>query len=236
MVRRTKEEAQETRHLLLDAAERVFNEKGVSRTSLADIAEAAGLTRGAIYWHFKNKSDLFDAMMERVTLPLEQLVERAADPQLEDPLFFIKACAVNVLKRTATDDQMRRVFDIVCHKCEYVDDMAPLKERHLESRSACLAQVEESIRNAIKKGALPAGVDARRAAIGMHALIDGLIANWLLDTAYFDLWHEGERIIDTYVDGLKHGAPDAKPQRKPAAKTAAKETTVPAGRSAGRLQ
>ena len=75
MVRRTKEEALETRNLLLDVAERVFNEKGVSRTSLADIAEAAGLTRGAIYWHFKNKSDLFDAMMERVTLPLEQLVE-----------------------------------------------------------------------------------------------------------------------------------------------------------------
>ena len=51
MVRRTKEEALETRNLLLDVAERVFNEKGVSRTSLAEIAEAAGLTRGAIYWH-----------------------------------------------------------------------------------------------------------------------------------------------------------------------------------------
>jgi TetR/AcrR family acrAB operon transcriptional repressor len=203
MVRRTKEEALETRNLLLDVAERVFNEKGVSRTSLAEIAEAAGLTRGAIYWHFKNKSDLFDAMMERVTLPLEELVQRSADPQLDDPLYHIKACAVNVLHRTATDEQMRRVFDIVCHKCEYVDEMAPLKERHLESRSACLAQVEEGIRNAVLKGALPAGTNARRAAIGMHALIDGLIANWLLDTAYFDLSVEGERIIDTYLDGLK---------------------------------
>lgn len=205
MVRRTKEEALETRNLLLDVAERVFNEKGVSRTSLADIAEAAGLTRGAIYWHFKNKSDLFDAMMERVTLPLEQLVAQSADTS-DDPLFHVKACAVNVLQRTATDDQMRRVFDIVCHKCEYVDDMAPLKVRHLESRSACLAQVEGGIKDAIKKGALPASTDARRAAIGMHALIDGLIANWLLDTAYFDLWREGERIIDTYLNGLKNGA------------------------------
>ena len=42
MVRRTKEEAQETRNSILDAAERVFFEKGVSRTSLADIAQAAG--------------------------------------------------------------------------------------------------------------------------------------------------------------------------------------------------
>ncbi|MBL8522861.1 MAG: TetR family transcriptional regulator, partial [Betaproteobacteria bacterium] len=70
MVRRTKEEAQETRNRLLDTAEHVFNERGVSRTSLAEIAEAAGVTRGAIYWHFKNKLDLFNAMMERVILPV----------------------------------------------------------------------------------------------------------------------------------------------------------------------
>src|ERR1700712_1304134 len=57
MVRRTKEEAAETRNSILDAAERVFFEKGVSRTTLADIALEAGVTRGAIYWHFANKGD-----------------------------------------------------------------------------------------------------------------------------------------------------------------------------------
>ena len=58
MVRRTKDEALETRNRILDAAERVFGESGVSRTSLEDVASAAGVTRGAIYWHFKDKSDL----------------------------------------------------------------------------------------------------------------------------------------------------------------------------------
>ena len=71
MARRTKEDALATRHQLLDAAERVFAEKGVSRTSLNDIAQAAGASRGAIYWHFKNKADLFNAMLERITLPME---------------------------------------------------------------------------------------------------------------------------------------------------------------------
>ncbi|WP_291742772.1 TetR family transcriptional regulator, partial [Limnobacter sp. UBA1615] len=69
MVRKTKEEAQETRNLILDTAEAVFSEKGVSRTTLNDIAKAADLTRGAIYWHFKNKADLFDAMFQRAILP-----------------------------------------------------------------------------------------------------------------------------------------------------------------------
>ena len=71
MARRTKDEAVETRNQILDAAERIFGERGVSRTSLTDIAQAADVTRGAIYWHFKDKADLFNAMMERVTLPME---------------------------------------------------------------------------------------------------------------------------------------------------------------------
>lgn len=69
MARCTKEDALATRHRLLDAAEYVFVEKGVSRTSLHDIAHAAGVSRGAVYWHFKNKADLFNAIMERITLP-----------------------------------------------------------------------------------------------------------------------------------------------------------------------
>ena len=54
MARRTRDEALETRNTILDTAERVFSERGVSHTTLADIAAAAGVTRGAIYWHFKN--------------------------------------------------------------------------------------------------------------------------------------------------------------------------------------
>ncbi|MDV7394715.1 TetR family transcriptional regulator, partial [Arthrospira platensis SPKY1] len=63
MVRKTKEEAWETRQRILDAAEQVFQRQGVSRTSLSHIAAEAGVTRGAIYWHFKNKVDLYDAMI-----------------------------------------------------------------------------------------------------------------------------------------------------------------------------
>lgn len=71
MARKTKEDALETRNQLLDAAEKVFFDKGFSQTSLMDIAEAAGLSRGAIYWHFKNKGDLFEAMADRIRLPLK---------------------------------------------------------------------------------------------------------------------------------------------------------------------
>lgn len=64
MARKTKQQARETRQLILDVALRLFSQQGVSSTSLATIAKAAGVTRGAIYWHFKNKSDLFNEIWE----------------------------------------------------------------------------------------------------------------------------------------------------------------------------
>ncbi len=64
MVRRTKEEAQETRAQIIEAAEKAFYKRGVARTTLADIAELAGVTRGAIYWHFNNKAELVQALLD----------------------------------------------------------------------------------------------------------------------------------------------------------------------------
>jgi TetR/AcrR family acrAB operon transcriptional repressor len=202
MARRTKEEAQETRNRILDFAEHVFSEKGVSRTSLDDLAKAAGVTRGAIYWHFRNKSDLFEAMMARVTLPMEEMARHAGDASVSDPLGYVRSCALNVLERLAADPQCQRVFDIVCHKCEYVDEMAQQKARHLECRSECLSEMESGFSNAIRKGQLPAGVNARRAAITLHAMIDGLIANWVLDPHYHPLADDAEHIVDGYLTGL----------------------------------
>lgn len=89
MARRTKEEALATRDRILDAAEHVFFEKGVSHTSLADIAQHAGVTRGAIYWHFASKSELFDAMFDRVLLPIDELKAGTGEPH-EDPLGRIR--------------------------------------------------------------------------------------------------------------------------------------------------
>lgn len=69
-MRKTKIEAQKTRQHLLDAALEVFWRNGVTRSSLQEIAQEAGVTRGALYWHFKNKEDLFDALFHCYFTPL----------------------------------------------------------------------------------------------------------------------------------------------------------------------
>ncbi len=203
VVRRTKDEAQETRNRILDAAEHLFSERGVSRTSLEDIAQAAGVTRGAIYWHFKDKSELFAAMVNRVTLPMEAMVARSSDDSVEDPLASLKACAVTALKRTATDPQVQRVFDVVTHKCEYLGEMAGVYGRISSIQKGCVDRSEQAIRNAIKRGLLPAHVNPRLAAVGLDAMIFGLISNWLANPGYLPLERQAEAMIDLYLDGLR---------------------------------
>ena len=209
MARKTKEEAQATRDRILDTAEQVFSERGVARTSLADIADAAGVTRGAIYWHFRNKGDLFTALLDRVALPMEEMVARAADENAADPLAAMRACCVYVLRRTVRDAQCRRVFEILAHKCEYVDEMHALVARHMQCRSQGIGMIERALRNAVRRGQLPKQLHVRRAAVGLHAYVDGLIYNWLLDPSSFALDRDAGALVDQYLRGLQV-AQDAK--------------------------
>ena len=207
MARRTKVEAQETRNRILDTAEEVFRDHGVASTSLADIADAAGVTRGAIYWHFRNKGDLFAAMLDRVALPMEEMIRRAADASTADPLSSLRACCVHVLRQTAQDRRCRRVFEILVRKCEYVDELASLSQRILQCRAQGLEMMARALRNAVRRGQLPTQVNTRRAALGLHAYVDGLIYDWLLDPGYFALDREAGALVDQYLDGLRATPP-----------------------------
>jgi TetR/AcrR family transcriptional regulator, acrAB operon repressor len=210
MVRRTKEEAQATRELILDTAEVVFHERGVSRSTLNDIALAAGLTRGAIYWHFQDKADLFNAMMKRVTLPLEEAAHGSGDPALDDPLAYMRANFTRALQLTVNDPQVRRVFEIATHKVEYVGELQAVRDRHLATRDECLRHAERGITLAMRRGQLPRRIPARTAALGLHALVDGLIQNWMLAPEAFDLVKVGTQVLDTYLAGLATPKPPAK--------------------------
>jgi TetR/AcrR family acrAB operon transcriptional repressor len=206
MVRRTKEEAQATRSHILDTAELVFEARGVSGTSLAEIAKAAGLTRGAIYWHFEDKADLFNAMMDRATLPLEEADACGGFCGPDASLVQVRDGFVETLRRVVRDPQLRRVFDIATHKVEYVGEMNAVRERHLGMRRECLADIERALKRALRSGELPKGTRVRSAALGLFALFDGLLQNWMLDRDGFDLLQVGPQVFDAYLRGLRQPA------------------------------
>lgn len=202
MARKTKEEAQATRSSLLDAAERLFHAQGVSRTSLQDIAAAAGVTRGAIYWHFKDKSALFNAMLDRVVLPLEQDQAVLVNDDGQPALPALRAQMRLVLAQVWGDERMRRVFEIATHKVEYVDELMAVHARHLQIRQDYLSLLERTLRRGQARGEVRAGTPPRQLAIGLHALLSGLLQNWMLDTTAFDLRKVGTAAVDVHLAGL----------------------------------
>lgn len=202
MVRRSKEDALATRNSLLDAAEHVFLAQGVAGTSLNDIAVAAGTTRGAIYWHFKDKADLFNAMMDRVAMPLQAAMALVEEVEDTDPLPAMKRAMRAALRQTAVDPQTRRVFEVATHKVEYVDSLCAVRMRHLQVRNLWLERLELVLRRSAGLRGLRLSPPAAQAAIGMQALVDGLIQNWLLDPGSFDLEAAGMQAVDVYLRGL----------------------------------
>lgn len=203
MSRSTKEEALETRSRILDAAENVFHAHGVTRTSLADVALAAKVTRGAIYWHFKNKGDLFNAMCERANLPLEAMVLETADHPDREPLDQLRAAILFAINDIVHNPQTRRVFEVIFHKCELVHVDDPIRVRQHEGFNDCMHNIERLLRQACAQGQLPANLDTHLATVSLHAMLDGLINNWLFSPQSFDLGGQAGRLLDACFDMLR---------------------------------
>ncbi len=207
MVRKTKEDAEHTYGALLDAAEVVFKEKGVAASTLNDIAKMAGMTRGAIYWHFTDKSELVHAMCERATLPMEAMFNEITAVAGNDPLGSIHKLTVHALTQVAVSPQQQAVFDILFHKCEKTGEMAPMFEREKESRKECHSQIEALLRQAVKLGQLPADTHIKLTMQALHGYMVGLMHEWLLNPAAYDLAKHADPLVGTLIAGLRVAPP-----------------------------
>ena len=203
MARRTKEEAAATRDSILDAAEILFAKQGVSRTTLQHIASAAGVTRGAIYWHFLDKGALFNAMMDRGKFPIEEAMQVLEQREMTDPLQCLRDEMMTVLRIVAEDEKARRVFEIATLKTEFVDEVDSVRARRRESIGLWQDRMEGHLKQAQEKGMLRPGVSTREAAQGGWIMVDGLIRNWIFEPTMFDLQGLGGTVIDTYLAGLR---------------------------------
>jgi TetR/AcrR family acrAB operon transcriptional repressor len=206
MARRTKEDALATRDSILDAAEQLFVKQGVSGTTLQHIATAAGVTRGAIYWHFLDKGAMFNAMMERVKMPLESAMQMYDQANAAEPLEVVREDMMRVLRVTVEDPKARRVFEIATLKIEFTDELNDVRERRKQNQLVWMERTQSRIREGIANGRVKAEVDPYAVALGLWAIIDGLLRAWLLDPQAFDLLKVGAQIVDTHLASLRAAA------------------------------
>ncbi|ATA24921.1 DNA-binding transcriptional repressor AcrR [Brenneria goodwinii] len=203
MARKTKQQAQETRQQILDAALRVFSEHGVSATSLADIAMTAGVTRGAIYWHFKNKAELFNEIWIQAELKLNQFEIEYQTKFPDNPLYVMREILIYMLRLTVSDCQWRSMMEIIFHKCEFVGEMLPSLNARKACYLDCYSDIEGYLIRCIHMGLLPEDIQPRRAAIALRAYFSGLMENWLFMPESFDLNRDAPELVDSFIDMLR---------------------------------
>lgn len=203
MARRTKAEADETRIKLLDAAEQVFFEKGVARASLNEIAQRAGATRGAVYWHFKDKVDVFSSMLDRICMPFEEI----CDDKYGDlaPLDRIRRSIYAVFDSMDGDERRRKVFDTALFKLEYVGELESVREGHVESFACSQRKFAIDLEQAASQDQVAMKMTPQEAALGLHSLFVGLIHGWVLNEGNFPLRSMGEKAVEAYLAGLGFG-------------------------------
>ncbi len=211
-MRRTKQEADKTRSDLLTAAEILFLEKGVAHTSLEQIAKYAGVTRGAIYWHFKNKADLFHAMLNQVRLPTEIIAQRIKQCDPEDPVAGLRNLCVDALASLLVDERKKRIFTILMRRCEFTDELKEAEQQHEAFIKAFIQLCTELFSEQKTAQRLRPGFTPHMAAVAIHVLFIGILSDWLRDAEVIDIQH-----CQPYFDALLHGifndwsAPSIKP-------------------------
>jgi len=156
MARKTKLQALETRQQILDAAVQEFSARGVASTSLTDIANAAGVTRGAIYWHFKNKVELFNGVWEECESQMHSLELEYQTKFPNNPLRVLREILIYFLRATVNNPRRRALMEIIFHKCEFVGEMTSVHEARKALYLEGYSKIERILNAALRPTNYPA--------------------------------------------------------------------------------
>ncbi|MBT2767003.1 TetR family transcriptional regulator [Stenotrophomonas sp. ISL-67] len=195
MARKTKEAAQATREGILDAAQSCFHEFGVANTSLAMIGERAGYTRGAVYWHFKNKTEVLTAMIDRERVPFIERLRRTASSKRTTPVLDLRSALLVSFQEIAEDERLRNMLEIMLRNDLSVESQA-MQDMQREMSREELSIFAAAFQRARALGQLREGVDVDTAARLISTSLTGVLYSTMLEPELFDLERDGTQTLD----------------------------------------
>ena len=201
-MRRTKEESEITREQILDAALTIFSSKGYSRTTLNDIAKEAGLTRGAVYWHFGGKAETYSVLVEerlsKVTQVLRNIFNNDSSPEKK-----IQKLLITSMKYVEEYADYRAIMQLTLFKTEVIDEVEEMMKTKKGGTIKIISEITNIIDKGIALGQFREDLDSKSAAISTIGLINGMISLWLMNTNYFSISQHAENIANQFLRGLK---------------------------------
>ena len=194
-MRKTKTEAQKTRQHLLDAALEVFWRDGVTRASLQAIAQEAGVTRGALYWHFKNKEDLFETLFEQQYADFFAAFNDQTLRDNQDVWTHLQHNLTAMFETLATRESKHKFCNVMFSKCEQTAGNETITELACRYHRLFQKQIAYALQLSREQGRLPENTDIELAAIYLESSLVGLIKIWIDEPERFDLIAKSKRVI-----------------------------------------
>lgn len=203
-MRRSKADAEITRARILDAAGKLFATQGITRTRLTDVASEAGVTRGAIYWHFKDKEALIEAMMDSVGAPTNAALEALSNTKQHEiaSLDMLRNVIVDAFKRTKELPALEQITRFI-FRYSLCNESESLSKRIKNDRKLALTRLQRFIRNAQQAKLIRADLDPECLAIHMHTHIIGLFHHHLSNPPRDLQAEDVETSLDLLFEGIK---------------------------------
>ncbi|PWA12328.1 TetR family transcriptional regulator [Pueribacillus theae] len=164
----------DTRTKILDAAEKTFTKYGYEGATLDQVAKEAGLTKGAVYWHFTSKSDLFLVLTDR---SLKKLIEGL--PQQSEDIFnsrssmeALKVLLENEFRACAEEknDKPLLFFEFISKRRDQ-----EIKEKLSTSFSQLFEGTSEILKKLQQQNLVTRDVDSHALSVILHALTNGIM-------------------------------------------------------------
>ena len=201
-MRKTKEEARKTRKEIIESAVNLFETVGFEKTTMEAIAREAGVTRGAIYWHFKNKVEVLESIISGYGEGLEQL-KKAALQAGKTPLGKLENLVFAVVDNFFDNEGFRQFIKITWYKLSS-DEF----ERRTEMKSTFvqnfLELMQELIQEAVVAEELKADIDPALEAYHLSCLINGFYRVYLVSPRHGQEKEKTIQLFQTTINQMKN--------------------------------
>jgi TetR/AcrR family acrAB operon transcriptional repressor len=202
MMRRTKEEALVTRENVLTAALEVFSQFGYSAARLEDIAQAAEVTRGAIYHHFGSKEELYKTLVTERSAEINQLAEEILR-QGGTPLEVIRRLLLRLIEYLEGNEEYRALLELAINKVELTAGLEAIWEETVKGRRQLAALFQELLSQGIQAGEVRRDLSVVSASWALVSFMNGIGLIWIQDPQAFSLGEHAEALVDTFVRGIE---------------------------------
>ena len=184
------------RSKILDAATRVFAERGFFGAQVADIARRAGIASGTVYLYFRSKDDVLRSLFDR-TMQDAIREGRAALDGVTDPADRLRRIARLHLDRLGRDRDLAVVFQVELRQSTKF--MARLSTTQLRDY---LGLIRDTIADGQAQGTFRVRVPATLGAKIFFGALDEMATNWILSDRRYALVDDADAVVDVFLHGV----------------------------------